>query len=170
MKSNFVKVAACAAALTVYGSASAFLWTFYDQMDGLPETPPNSSPAFGYTFGTYDDVTNVLTIDVNASGFVAPITAAHVHRAPLGVAGPVIFPLTGATGGTSYTSHDVFNLNASQETDILAGLNYANVHSQVFPGGEIRGQIHLVPEPATLGFLACGLAALMAKKRRLRRG
>ncbi len=166
MRTSFVKGAVCVAALAVYGSASAFLWTFNDPMSGIQEVPPNASPATGITFGTFDDGTNVLTIDVIASGFVAPVTAAHVHRGPVGVAGPVIFPLTGTTGGTTYTSHDVFNLNSTQAADILAGLNYANVHSTTFPGGEIRGQIHLVPEPATAMFLGCGLAALLSRKRK----
>jgi hypothetical protein len=32
-------------------------------------------------------------------------------------------------------------LTAAQEADLNAGLNYVNVHTSVFPGGEIRGQI-----------------------------
>jgi hypothetical protein len=35
-----------------------------------------------------------------------------------------------------------------------------NVHDANFPGGEIRGQLLLVPEPSTIGLLGLGLGSL----------
>ena len=46
---------------------------------------------------------------------------------------------------------------------LLAGETYINIHTQQFPGGEIRGFLGAVPEPTTwvmmlLGFAGAGFA------------
>jgi len=41
----------------------------------------------------------------------------------------------------------------AQLPNILAGRSYLNFHTTQFPGGEIRGQITVVPEPSTLALL-----------------
>lgn len=162
---RFALVLALAA---VGGSASALIWDITSVLDGVSEVPPNASPATGTVSGTYDDVTKLLTIDTMASGFVAPVTAAHIHKAPPGVAGPVVFPLSGTTGATSYTSHDMFVLDLAKEADLLGGMYYVNIHSSAFPGGEIRGQLHAapVPEPASLAALGIGAAALLRRRKK----
>jgi len=162
MRIRAITAGACLALASV---ASADVWTFHDMLDGLQENPPNASPATGMAMGTYDDATNVLTIQVVGSGFVANITAAHIHTAPAGVNGPVTFFLTGATGGTSYNSNDIFNLSAAQETTFLAGGMYVNVHSTAFPGGEIRTQLNPVPAPSALALGGLGLLGFARRRR-----
>jgi hypothetical protein len=55
---------------------------------------------------------------------------------------------------------------------LLAGLGageaYLNIHTQTFPGGEIRGNFALVPEPATWAMMIVGFGAAGAMLRRSR--
>jgi hypothetical protein len=52
---------------------------------------------------------------------------------------------------------------------IQSGRAYLNVHSNVSPGGEIRGFLQPVPEPSTVGFATLGLSALLIARLRGRR-
>lgn len=156
-------------AAAVLASAShATLWEFTSNLSGLNEVPPNASPATGTAIGTYDDVTNMFMMDTNATGFTANVTAAHIHIAAAGVNGPVVFPLSGATGSTTYMAHDMFVFTAQQETDFLAGLYYVNIHTVELPGGEVRGQLNptVVPEPGTIAAFLIGGGILLGLRRR----
>jgi hypothetical protein len=53
-----------------------------------------------------------------------------------------------------------------QEADLLAGLWYLNLHTTAFGGGEIRGQVLVVPEPSTLTLVMGGLLVLGIRRRR----
>jgi hypothetical protein len=49
---------------------------------------------------------------------------------------------------------------------MAAGRSYFNVHSQAFPGGEIRGFLMAVPEPGSLALFGIGAACLLMLQRR----
>ncbi len=169
MKIFTFRLVALAAAAMFTAGANATLWVFMSNLSGANEVPPNASTATGTSSGTYDDVTNMFMMSTSVTGLTSNSTAAHIHFAPVGVNGGVVFPLSGTTGSTNYTSNDMFVFTAAQEVDFLAGNYYVNVHSLEFPGGEVRGQLNptVVPEPSTLiGLLvAAGIFAAARRKR-----
>ena len=104
----------------------------------------------------------------NLLGFTnlsSSFTADHIHTAPPGVAGPVIIdlaPLTIQLTARSGLIERTLSLTEAQEVDLSAGRDYINVHSTLFPAGEIGARIIPVPEPqhvtlmALLGFMLLG--------------
>ncbi len=71
---------------------------------------------------------------------IAAATAAHIHKAPAGAAGPVVVGLTAPTSGSSKACAEVARQVA---LDILKTPSdyYVNVHNAEFPGGAVRGQL-----------------------------
>ncbi|MBL8861493.1 MAG: CHRD domain-containing protein [Planctomycetes bacterium] len=122
-------------------SAPAQTIEFLARIDGAQETPPNASPGIGWGVFAVDTVTDTLSYRIRHLGLMAPEAAAHIHGfAPPGVPAGVLAPLPLGTlkcGTWAYT--------AAQEPGILAGQTYVNIHTTLFPGGEIRGQIAETP-------------------------
>jgi cysteine-rich repeat protein len=111
-------------------------------IDGAQETPPNGSVAMASGTFTMDTVANTLSVNVVIS--VAPPSGeilAHIHGfAPPGTPAGILFGLP--LGSPKITT---WNFTEPDEANIIAGLTYVNIHSNAFPGGEIRGQIVRVP-------------------------
>ncbi len=126
--------------LALFATEASAQTTFRANLDGFQETPAiPGTKAGGYVLLTLNPA-GTLTYDLRTFGLSA--TAAHIHKGAVGVAGGIVFPLTG--GPTVFTGTTAA-LTAAQEVDLRAGLYYVNVHTVDHPGGEIRGQVALSP-------------------------
>lgn len=124
-------------ALVIALPASGAILHFAATLDGLQEVPPNASPGTGTADVILDTVANTITVDLHFSGLLAPQTAAHIHGpAPPGVNAPVIVPFP-----LGQFDDMVFPITDVIEGHITSNLTYVNVHTSLFPGGEIRGQL-----------------------------
>ncbi|MCL6536302.1 MAG: CHRD domain-containing protein [Armatimonadetes bacterium] len=147
--------------------AGAQMWFFDTPLTGAEEVPPSGSPATGRATGTYDQSTNVLRIMVNATNFESDIRFGHIHRGARGTNGPVVIGLTNMSGDSRvWMSDETFVLSDEQETQFISGLFYVNLHTQLYPGGAVRGQIEPVPEPASALALSAGLLLCLRRRRR----
>lgn len=107
-------------------------------INGAQEVPVVFTPATGIGCFFYDTSTNMLSFDISYSGLIGTETAAHFHGpANPGVNAGVTFALPGGQPKNG----SVGPLSAQQESDLLNGLWYVNIHTNLYPGGEIRGQV-----------------------------
>ncbi|MFA7439874.1 MAG: CHRD domain-containing protein [Sphingomonadaceae bacterium] len=176
--------------LLLASSAQAAIHLFGTELRGDNEVPPVATPATGEVLLTLDDIANTLRIQATFSGLVGTTTVAHIHCCTLpganaGVATTLpTFP--GFPAGVSSGSYDqtfslldsgfyspaFFTTNGSTEASAMNvfvsalnnGTSYFNIHTSQYPGGEIRGQISVVPEAGAwammiVGFGVVGLAA-----------
>lgn len=167
------RMAGLATVLCALAVAShATVWNLATTLSGSAEVPPTGSNATGSFTATYDDVANLLSYTMIVNNLGSGATAAHVHGpAGIGQTAPPIINLAVTSGATSFTSNGTSTPGdpAGFESLLQFGtINaYVNVHSANFPGGEIRGQLAVVPEPAT--FLVLGPAAYFALRRKFKR-
>ena len=110
--------------------------TYKATLKGTSEVPSNASAAVGLATLTYDPNTKIFSIVVTHN--LAAATGGHIHKGATGVSGEVIFPFLSTASPINYTS---VALDATQLSDLSAGLYYVNLHTASFPGGEIRGQL-----------------------------
>ena len=113
---------------------------------GAQEAPNKvATAATGTLSGTYNKDNNTLTYTVSWTGLTGGNpTAMHFHgAADPGVAAGVQIPITGFTAAASGTVSGTATLKDDQETDLLNGQWYYNIHNATYPAGEIRGQVVL---------------------------
>ncbi len=111
---------------------------FYVVLNGASEVPPNASTAWGRG-------TMVLSADQDSLYYSIvwklgnTYTNSHFHIGPVGVSGAAVFGLqnANATG-----AHGVWAIDAANLSRLFNDSVYANVHTNIFPNGEIRGQVY----------------------------
>lgn len=127
----------------------------------VPSTCGSGGSGTGSATITYDDATNLLSWSLSHSGLSSTVTAAHFH-------GPATTSQNAGVQisiGTANPAIGSATLTETQESQLLSELWYINVHSTNFPGGEIRGQVLLVPEAASSLLLALAAIGLVRGRR-----
>ncbi len=119
---------------------AAILVAFLTQLSGAQENPPVLTAAAGNATFVVDVNSGQITGEVVTSDVTA--SAAHIHTGDAGINGPIIIGLTQTAAGSGIWAVPPNTiLSATQLTALRTGGLYANVHSDLHPGGQIRGQI-----------------------------
>ena len=194
MLRSLIASLAATALLSLGGAAQATVYVA--DLLGINEVPPNASPATGFATVSINEALDTMLVEVSFADLIGTTTASHIHCctavAGAGTAGVATtvptftgFPL-GVTSGTYSHTFNLLDLSAynpafvtahggtaaGAETFLLNGLNsgsaYFNIHSTFAAGGEIRGFLHAVPEPATWALMIVGFGLTGAALRRRR--
>lgn len=182
------------ALVTAAAAASAVPTVYVTTLSGLNEEPQNSSPATGTARVTVDPDLHQLTVTTSFSGLVGTTTAAHIHCCtptpntgtagvatqtptfegfPAGVTSGDYSRLFDTTQASTWNGTFITNnggTTAGAESALWSGLAegraYLNIHSSVYPNGEIRGFLQPIPEPGQWAMLLMGIPAVLALRRR----
>lgn len=177
-----------AAMLILSQPALAHEQVYAAPLKGSSEIPAANTPGSGYATVTLDFDLMTMRVQVTFADLLGNVTASHIHcctvtpgatNVPVATQTPsfIGFP-TGVTSGTydhtfdmslasSYSAAYISNHGGTVGTafnDLVAGLGsgnaYLNVHTNLFPGGEIRALLVPVPEPETWALMIGGLAVM----------
>jgi hypothetical protein len=201
MKKSLLVV--CFVALLSASAAQADPILFSAVLTGAAEAEPTGSPGLGFALVSYDPTQHMMGVLAGFEGLTSPTAAAHIHccidpPGTAGVATPVpTFPgfPSGVTTGfytqsfnlTDASSYNPAFLTANGGNPVAAELSltqglasgraYFNIHTALFPTGEIRGFLTAVngpsaiPEPTSFALLGSGLlGAVVVRRWRQRKG
>ncbi|MGH2378429.1 MAG: CHRD domain-containing protein [Candidatus Limnocylindria bacterium] len=138
------------ATLAMTSVASAAHLKFEAALSGAEEVPPVATDGTGTAkLGVH---ANRVIFRLRWEGLTSPAMAAHIHCGETGENGPVGVTLFAGAMGTKghvngrFTAPDPANACGWADlSDVIeamsSGATYVNVHTQQFPGGEIRGQV-----------------------------
>jgi hypothetical protein len=126
-------------------------------IDGPQE--PTGSPATGTGFFSVDVCTNTVKFQMTmtSSTLLGAETSAHIHGyAPPGSGAGVKFAMP-----PGFHKKGTWIYAEADEAALLGGGAYLNIHTSVFPAGEIRGQMHAlcVCDPSFANYCTPGTSA-----------
>jgi hypothetical protein len=123
------------------------------QMSGTVEVPAGDPDGTGTAEIRLDPNTALVCFQIDVTNVDFPVLAAHIHRAPTGVAGPVVVPLDPPqqlNGGATAESRGCKAADPALIQDIINNPSqyYVNVHNAKYPAGIIRGQLTTIVDKA----------------------
>jgi hypothetical protein len=126
-------------ACALLSAAATAQVTYYSAyLEPGQEVPPTASTGHGWGIVRFDASSSSVTLFAWHTGLTSASIAAHMHQAPAGVNGGVIVGMSPITADT-WAGSGV--LTPAQVTALQSDGMYLNVHTTVFGGGEIRGQV-----------------------------
>ena len=131
-------LAASAMTFAAISGASAEMISLGGALSGKNDIPPNDTTGSGMAEATYDTETKTLSWKVTYEGLTGPAMAAHIHGpAPSGGNAGVMIGFESANSPIEGSAV----LDDAKAEAVLAGHTYVNIHTQAYPGGEIRGAL-----------------------------
>lgn len=143
-------------------ATQAISYQFNVEMNGANEVAPGDPDGFAMGTLTINAVTNEIMWDFVA-GNLADIVGFHIHNAPVGVNGGIVFNFNSMLSGSGVDA--IAQAVLANPTDY-----YLNLHTTEFPAGAVRGQLNADPQAvpdsssAALGGLALALMALASRR------
>lgn len=167
---GLIAVAAVSAVVFILAGPVLAAERFAARLRGYEEVPSISTNGQGVFVGTLNDAGTELQFTLFYFDIQGAVTQAHIHVAQPGVNGGIVLffctnlappagvpapPACPTGGGVNLLSGTLTAANVVAQTAqgiaasefgevvraMRAGFAYANVHSDLFPGGEVRGQI-----------------------------
>jgi hypothetical protein len=111
---------------------------------GGQETPSVDSPGVASGRLTLSADRKQVTYDLVIGDLKGKVTGIHLHRGRAGQEGPVVYSLSEPVGEQV---RGQIELNPADEADLLTQEFYLDLHTDLFPNGEVRGQIVRDPTP-----------------------
>ncbi len=179
MKKHVLALAAAAALGGAPMAAHALVYQFTAHLSGMHEVPPNMAPGDGLATLFYDSDEDTFDFSLAAFDLTGTAMMYHIHGpAGMDANAPVIVDLSGPgflqlVGANSLLigGNDIDTPNATFFDHLMAGMTYVNIHTAMYPAGELRGQllpVAVIPEPATYALWLAGIAAVGSVVRRRR--
>jgi len=106
-------------------------------LTGSQEVPPNISQANGILRYTYKPSEKAIHYESHYSGLSSEYVSSHFHSGRVGENGPILKEVEFRDGRAS----GVWTLTDSDVEKLINNSIYFNIHSRIYPDGEIRGQL-----------------------------
>lgn len=110
-------------------------------LSGANEVPPADLDGSGSATITLNVGQATVCWDYSVQAIATSYSGAHIHRAPVGVNGPVVVPLSLPDAAGNASGCRTADPALIQAIIDFPENYYVNVHNAEFPGGAIRGQL-----------------------------
>jgi hypothetical protein len=149
MRKNLFLMLTIGLSAFIFSTTASAQQKFTVSLNGVQENPPVNSPGRGRCVLTLDTAETQITLSCTYDGLGSNASAAHIHtNGPVGVNGPILFNLTGASGTSGTLTLAPTAVTPAQVADLRAKRWYVDIHTTNFPDGEIRGQIKIATTPS----------------------